>query len=296
MENKTILITGATAGIGLAAATELARRGARILGVSRNPEKCAHIAAQLRGDTENPEVAFIPGDLSSQRDIHRLAGEIRSKYAHIHVLINNAGAIHIARKLTVDGIERTFALNHLGYFLLTSLLLDTLKASAPARIINVSSSAQYGGQIRWDDVSLSGRYQPMKAYRQSKLANMLYTHELARRLAGTGITVNAMHPGLVNTDIAQGNGWLIGLLRRYILRNALTPEEGARTIVYLASSPEVADVTGNFFVREKVRAPAAASLDEEAARRLWELSEQMTQTQPNLYRKGREEAQSKRST
>jgi NAD(P)-dependent dehydrogenase (short-subunit alcohol dehydrogenase family) len=273
MEDQTIVITGATAGIGLAAAQELARRGARILGVSRNPEKCARTAAELRRATGNPAIDFLPADLSLQKDIRRLAGEIQSAYPHIHALINNAGAINLRRELTAEGIERTFALNHLGYFLFTHLLLDRLPRGA--RIINVSSSAQYRGVIHWDDPGLARGYRPFKAYRQSKLANMLYTHELARRLEGRGITVNAMHPGLVKTDIGRDQGWLAWLLRGYVLRRALTPEEGARTLVYLAASPEAAGVTGRFFVREQVRAPASASLDEEAARRLWEMSEMM---------------------
>jgi NAD(P)-dependent dehydrogenase (short-subunit alcohol dehydrogenase family) len=276
IKGKTVVITGATAGIGLAAARALAAMGARVAGVSRDPDKCARVAGELRATTGNGDIGIFCADLSSMESVRQLAADLLARFPRIDVLVNNAGGMYVRRVLTADGFERTFALNHLSNFLLTRLLLDRLAASAPARIINVSSSAQYGGRIHFDDLQLARGYAAMKAYRQSKLANVLFTYELDRRLQGTGVTANAMHPGLVRTDITKDNGWLFRLFQPLALMGSRTPEEGARTIVYLASSPEVEGVSGKFFIDERPVRSAEASYNREDGARLWEMSESLT--------------------
>jgi NAD(P)-dependent dehydrogenase (short-subunit alcohol dehydrogenase family) len=203
------MVTGATAGIGLVAASELARRGARVIGVGRSQERCGEAARLIRDQTNGASVEYLVADLSSQSEIHRLAHGVKASTSRLDVLLNNAGGIYLQRQETADGIERTFALNHLAYFLLTNLLLDLIKASTPARIINVSSAAHKGGKINFDDLQGKTRYSGWRAYQQSKLANILFTQELARQLSGTGVTANALHPGFVNTKIFRADG-LIG--------------------------------------------------------------------------------------
>ena len=277
MNNQTVMITGATSGIGAVAALELARKGARVVGVGRNPEKCAAAASRIAKETDNLNVEYLVADLSSQDQIHRLAEAFKAKYSRLDVLVNNAGAFFSKRQESVDGIEMTLALNHLNYFLLTNLLLDTLKASAPARIINVSSNAHMGTQINFADIESRRRYISWTAYAQSKLANVLFTYELARRLEGTGVTANALHPGFVATGFGQNNhdlvGWGTGIVQRIAARS---PEQGARTIIYLASSAEVDQVSGKYFVDEKEARSSPASYDADTAMRLWELSAGMT--------------------
>jgi NAD(P)-dependent dehydrogenase (short-subunit alcohol dehydrogenase family) len=221
-------------------------------------------------------VESLLADLSVQEQVRRLADQFRQRHARLDVLINNAGAIWFQRHLTADGLEMTFTVNHLAYFLLTHLLLDVLRASAPARIVNVSSAAHRGASLRFDDLMGEKRYRGWRAYSQSKLANLLFTYELARRLAGTGVTVNAVHPGLVATGFASANGWRGRLFQRAARWFGLTPEQGARTVVYLASSPDVAGVSGGYFVRNRQVVSSAASRDEEAARRLWQVSLELT--------------------
>jgi len=276
MQNKISLITGATSGIGQATATALAQKGATIIVAGRSEERCKKTVDQIQHQTGNSRVDYLLADLSMQSQIHQLAEEFKSRYERLDVLVNNAGAIHLFRRVSADGIEMTFALNHLAYFLLTNLLLDTLKASAPARIVNVASNSHYGQHLDFDNLQLTRGYNPMRAYGRSKLCNLYFTYELARRLEGTGVTVNAMHPGFVATNMAANNGWLVRLFLPLIHRNSLTPEQGASTAVYLASSPEVEGVTGNFFVRERERASDPVSYDESVASRLWEVSEKMT--------------------
>lgn len=273
MEGKTVVITGATAGIGYAAAHALAGMGAWVLGVSRSAERCARAADAIRSETGNPAVEMLCADLSSMPATDRVAEEIRERTERLDVLVNNAGAIFLRRRVSADGLEMTFALNHLSGFLLTSRLLDLLSASAPARIINVSSNAHYGARIRFEDLQLRRGYFAMTAYGQSKLANLLFTYELARRLSGSAVTVNAMHPGLVRTNIARDNGFLAALVQRWILRAARSPEKGAETIVFLAAAPEVEGVNGKFFIdREPVRSSARSYTESDAAR-LWAVSE-----------------------
>ncbi len=275
MKEKIVLITGATAGIGKACALELARRRATVVGISRNAEKCARVASELRKLSGNHDIEFLQADLSSQAEVRRVSEEFKRRYPRLHVLVNNAGGIFLRRSLTVDGIEKTFALNHLSYFLLTHLLLDLLKESAPSRIVNVSSSSNYRGKIHFSDLQLEKGYQAFKAYQQSKLANIMFTYELARRLEGTGVTANALHPGLVRTDIAQDNGFLVRFFQRLYLRNALSPEEGAETMVYLASSQEVEGLSGKFYIRNNPVRSNERSYNQEDARRLWDVSARM---------------------
>ena len=276
MHGKVVLITGATAGIGLVTARELARLGATVVGVARNPQKAAQVAEQIRADT-GATVHFLIADLSSLAEVRRLADEFKRQYSRLDVLVNNAGAVNMTRQETVDGYELTFALNHLSYFLLTTLLLDLLKASAPSRIINVSSNAARGGRINFDDLEGRRGYSGFGAYSQSKLANILFTFELARRLQGTGVTVNALHPGFVATNFGHNNGGLMTTGIRLVQRfAALKPDQGAATQIYLASSPEVEGVTGQYFTKSRPAKAPAAAYDEADARRLWEVSERMT--------------------
>jgi retinol dehydrogenase 12 len=277
MEGKTCLITGATSGIGLVAAGALARQGARVLLVGRNQAKCDAVTAQIRAETGNSQVESFLADLSSQQQVRELARRFRDQNSRLDVLVNNAGGIWGKRQLNTDGLEMTLAVNHLAYFLLTELLLDTLQASAPARIVNVSSEAHQRATIDFDDLTGERRYGGWTQYCRSKLLNLLFTYELNRRIDGSGITVNALHPGWVATGFASNNGWrgrAIQLAARWF---ALTPEQGARTIIYLASSPEVAGVSGRYFINEREARSSPASYDEDAAKRLWQISTELIQ-------------------
>ncbi|GAB4581445.1 MAG: SDR family oxidoreductase [Anaerolineales bacterium] len=280
MKKKVCLITGATAGIGEVTALKLAEMGATVVGVGRNPAKCAATESRIRTKTGNPNVEFLIADLSSQAQIRTLAATFCQKYARLDVLVNNAGAFYFDRQESIDGIEMTFALNHLGYFLLTNLLLDMLKASAPARVVNVSSSAHYSGKLDLNDLEMRRKFQGWQAYANSKLANVLFTYELARRLKGTGVTATVLHPGWVATEFAHNNlGGILGIFRPFYRLfqklTAITPEQGADTIVYLASAPEVEGITGKFFVERREKRSLAVSYDEGLAQKLWEMSEKM---------------------
>lgn len=278
LQGKTVLITGATSGIGEVSARELARMGARIVIVGRSAEKCEATVQAIRRETGNPDVEALVADLSSMSEVRRLAGQFLSKYDRLDVLVNNAGAMFANRIETEDGFERTFALNHLAYFLLTDLLLDRLKASAPSRIVNVASEAHRVAPkgLDFDDLQARNRYRGFRVYGASKLANILFTRELARRLEGTGVTANCLHPGFVATGFTSGNGLLGWAFRRMAALFAIPPDQGARTTVYLASSPEVAEVSGGYFDKCKPRQPQPAARDDKAARKLWDVSEQLT--------------------
>lgn len=282
MSQKVFLVTGATAGIGLVTARELARTGATVVGVGRHPEKSAAVAKQIREQTGNPNVEFLLADLSAQKQVRALAQTFRERYARLDVLINNAGAVYLNRQESADGLELTLALNHLNYFLLTHLLLDLLKASAPARIVNVSSRAHLRTPgLNFDDLQNRRGYFGMNVYGQSKLCNVLFTNELARRLAGTNVTANALHPGLVATDFFTNNGFLGQLARPILNLIAMRPEDGAKTSLYLATSPEVEGVTGKYFDDHQREVPASkASYDRAAQLRLWQVSEQLTGLAP----------------
>jgi len=276
MEGKVCLVTGATAGIGLVTARELARRGARVIGVGRSAERSADAARQIREQTGTSAVEYLVADLSSQAEVRRLAGEVKTATGRLDVLVNNAGLIRLQREVTVDGLEMTLALNHLAYFLLTNLLLDMLKASAPARIVSLSSAAHKGSKLNFDDLQGEAKFSPWRAYQRSKLANILFTRELARRLEGTGVTANALHPGYVRTQIFRAEGFQGWLLRRAAELFAVTPEQGAQTSIYLASSPDVEGQTGQYFVRQKPASSSPESHDDATARKLWDVSARLT--------------------
>ena len=282
MQGKVCLVTGATSGIGLVTARRLAGQGARVVLVGRNPAKCEAAVAQIRRETGNQETESLLADLSSQQQIRELAQKFRERHARLDVLVNNAGGIWSRRELTVDGIEMTFAVNHLAYFLLTNLLQDTLKVSGTARIVNVASRAHRNATLDFDDLLGERSYGGWKQYCRSKLMNLLFTYELARRLDGTGITANALHPGWVATGFAGNNGWPGRLLYLAARLFAIGPEEGARTVVYLASSPEVGGVSGRYYVRECAVSSSPASCDEAAQQRLWLLSQEMTRLPSRL--------------
>ncbi len=279
MNGKTCLVTGATSGIGLATAKALAQQGATTVIVGRNHDKSRRICKKIKEETEYAEVEFMLSDLSSQQDIRHLAEEFCSRFKHLDVLINNAGARFVSRQTTVDGYEMTFALNHLAPFLLSRLLLDPLKAAGNARVINVSSAAHIGAVIDFDDIQNEKSYDGKRVYAQSKLENVLFTYELAKRLESCDITVNAMEPGNVLTHFCRNDGWsswmrhIAGSLRS---GNLTGPKKAAKTILYLASSPDVATVSGSYFSKKKPISSSPASYDEDSSRRLWKISEALT--------------------
>jgi len=276
MTGKVCIVTGATAGIGQAAALLLAKRGATVIGVGRNPEKNKYSTEMIRKETGNPSVEYLLADLSSQKDIYGLVKQFKSKYDRLDVLINNAGATFGERQESVDGIEMTFALNHLGYFLLTNLLQDILESSAPSRVINVSSSLHKLGKLNFDDIPFNKGYARSKAYQRSKLANIGFTYEMARRFFDKNITVNVMNPGLVATNVGETAGGFSAKMKGLVDNIAgLTPEEGAQTIIYLATSPGVNGVTGRYFVKEKSIPSLKITYDLGFCERLWVVSEEL---------------------
>ena len=271
LAGKRVVITGATSGIGLAAARRLVRLGAELTIVGRSAERTRRTAQEL-----GPNCELLLADLSSQASVRKLAAEIDERYAAVHVLINNAGAIFSSRRFSPDGLELTWALNHLAPFLLTTLLLDKLVSSAPARVITTSSGAHYRAQIPFDDLLASRGYGSMgfTRYGETKLANVLFTRELARRLAGTGVTANCFHPGFVGTGFNHNNGWLMGAAMWLGQVFARSPEQGADTLVWLADSNEVSGISGGYFFDRRERLPSEAARDDAAAERLWRLSEE----------------------
>jgi len=276
LDGKVILVTGATGGVGEATTRALAGMGATLVMVGRNPEKCQQVADEIKAKTGNPGVSYLVGDLSAQADVRRMAGEFKQQFSRLDVLVNNAGAFFLARRESADGIEMTFALNHLAYFLLTELLLEVLVASAPARIVSVSSAAHRGAQLNFEDLENKKGYRGWRAYGQSKLANLLFTNELARRLDGKGVTANALHPGFVASNFGKNNLGIFKPVMSLVQLRAIRPEAGAQTSIYLASSPQVQGVTGQYFDKKQAVEPLQAAHDREAARRLWEISARMT--------------------
>jgi NAD(P)-dependent dehydrogenase (short-subunit alcohol dehydrogenase family) len=275
VSGKVCLITGATSGIGLVTAREMARLGARVLLVGRNPAKCAAVAEQIRTQT-GKEVETLLADLSSQQQLRQLARQVRERSPRLDVLINNAGGLWLQRQRTVDALEMTFAVNHLAYFLLTHLLLETLQASAPARVVNVASEAHRKATLDFEDLQGERHYGGWRAYCRSKLANILFTYELARRLADSGVTANTLHPGWVATGFGRNSGWRGQLLHAAAQCLAISSEKGARTMLYLATAPEVAGISGQYFVRRRPIPSSPASYDEAAAKRLWQISLELT--------------------
>jgi NAD(P)-dependent dehydrogenase (short-subunit alcohol dehydrogenase family) len=277
IRGKRVLVTGATNGIGLEAARGLAGQGAKVVLVGRDAAKTARCLADVRASAPGAEVSSLLCDFSRQKEVRRLAGEVLRGFDRLDVLVNNAGTVFKNRTLTEDGIEATFAVNHLGYFLLTQLLLERIVQSAPARIVNVASIAHRRATMDFDDLFFEHGYFLMKAYARSKLGNVLYTRLLAQKLAGTGVTVNSLHPGTVDTGIWSGApAWtkpLIAVLRRFAFISA---EEGGRRIVQLVARPELSGTTGQYFENGGIVDPAPRARDDALARRLWQESERLT--------------------
>jgi retinol dehydrogenase 14 len=276
MTGKTVLVTGGTSGIGKATARQLAAKGARVLLVGRDSAKVDATVREIKDATGNSAVEGLVADLSSRASIRALAREVITRVEHLDVLVNCAGGYWGHRHTTVDGLELTFALNHLAYFQLTNELLHLLKRSAPARIVNVSSGAQSLGRIAFDDLQGERRYSGQRAYNQSKLANVLFTYELARRLAGTGVTATVVHPGVTRTNFGRADQPRIRAILTPLAQPFLkSPDKGADTVVYLASSPDVEGVTGAYFANRKPRRSSKRSYDRQVATRLWEVSERL---------------------
>jgi len=277
IRGKRVLVTGATSGIGLEAARSLAKQGAKVVMVGRDAAKTARCLEEVRAAASGAEVTSLLCDFSRQAEVRRLADEVLRRFDRLDVLVNNAGTVFKDRTVTEDGIEATFAVNHLGYFLLTQLLLDRIVRSAPARIVNVASVGHRRGTMDFDDLGFERGYQIMKAYGRSKLGNVLYTRLLAQKLAGTGVTVNSLHPGAVATNIWSGApGWaqpLLWLMGKFAFISA---EEGGQRIVQLVMSPELSGVTGQYFENGKPVDPAPLARDDAVARRLWQESERLT--------------------
>jgi len=273
VRGKTALVTGATSGIGLEASVELARRGARVVMVGRDPGRTQAAVAAVKARSGSGEVSHLLCDFSSLAAIRGLAGTLLAGHDRLDVLVNNAGGVNRSRRLTVDGIEATFAVNHLGYFLLTNLLRDLLVRSAPARVVTVASIGHRRGTLDFADLGFERGYSIMRAYTRSKLANVLFAAELARRLAGTGVTSNSLHPGSVATNIWSGAPlWAKPLIQVLYRPFFISAEKGARSIVQLGASPELEGVTGRYFERGKAVTPAPLAQDQALAKRLWEVS------------------------
>lgn len=277
MENKIILITGANSGIGKATATALAEMGAHVVMMSRDLDRGEVARQEVIFISKNNQVDLMQCDLANMADIRRFSCDFIAKYPRLDVLINNAGIYTDKRMETVDGFEYQIGVNHLGHFLLTRMLLDLMKKSSPSRIINIASGAHYGGKIDFDDIQSNKKYSGWKAYAQAKLANILFTYELAHRLVGTGVTVNCLHPGFVNSrfgvDRSTGK---VNLMMKLMKPFTIEPSAGAETSIYLAASPEVEGVTGKYFSKRKEKASSKASYDLVSAEKLWNLSEALT--------------------
>ncbi len=276
LEGRTCLVTGANRGIGLATAQGLAALGARVIVVARDPAAGEAAIIGIRRATGNDAVDLLIADLSSQAAIRTLASEVLARYRRLHILVNNAGVITRRRTRTVDGIETQFAVNHLAYFLLTNLLLGRLTASAPARIVVVTSDAHWSHRLDFDDLQLERGWRPVRAYARSKLANVLFAYELARRLAGTGVTVNCVHPGGIATKLLANALPFPALSTPLMYRFAARPEEGADTLIYLAAAPELDGVTGKYFVKRKAVPSSAPTYDFLGCLKLWDESARLT--------------------
>jgi retinol dehydrogenase-14 len=277
LQGRVCLVTGATRGIGAAMAEALARMGATVVATGRSAERGQNLLSGIGQRTGNEDVHFLCADLASMAEVNGLAQAFMAHWDRLHVLVNNAGTVFPTRRATIDGYEEVFAVNHLAPFLLTNLLLPVLLDSAPSRVIVTSSYEHRRGRMHWDNLQGERFYFSQQAYAQSKLANLLFVYELARRLEGSGVTVNAINPGLVHTNICMDSGWLIRTAKRMMDRfSAVSPEEGADTSVWLASSPDVEGVTGRYFQRRHAVRSSRASYDVAAQQRLWRISEELT--------------------
>jgi NAD(P)-dependent dehydrogenase (short-subunit alcohol dehydrogenase family) len=284
VQGRTIVVTGASSGIGAAAAVELSRLGATVVSTGRDPDRLAAVAQEVRevatGETADP----LRADFASLDEVRQLAADLLDRHERIDVLVNNAGLIMGQRTLSADGYEMTFAVNHLAPFLLTSLLRDRLRQSAPARVITTSSDAHRGGTIDLDDLQLDRSWSRWRAYNNSKLANILFTRELAGRLDGEGVVANTLHPGVIRTRFGRGDaGALFSAGYRVASPFFASAKTGASTIVYLAASPEAADVSGGYYVDSKPRSPSAQAQDDALAGALWERSEELARLRPGLH-------------
>lgn len=275
MQGKICLVTGSTSGIGKVTARELANKGASVVLVSRSREKGEATQAEIKQATGNQDVELLVADLSLLEDVRRLATEFQQTHDHLHLLVNNAGCAYPTRTLTSDGLEATLAVNYLAPFLLTELLLDTLKASAPARIINISSAQHVNASIEFDNLQGEKKYTNLGSYNQAKLAVLLWTYELARQLEGTGVTVNALHPGIVASNFVAGMVGVPAVVMKLGKPFLLTVEQGAQTTLYLATSSDVDGVSGKYFVKSQEKKSSAGSYDQAVGSRLWEVTEQL---------------------
>lgn len=282
MTNKLCVITGANSGIGFETAKELARQGAFIVMVCRNEDKAYEAKQEIMADTEGSGVDIILCDFSSQDDIRRAANEIISKYEKIDLLINNHGFVAAKYNETIEGLEETFGVNHIGYFLFTNLLLDNIKAAGKARIINVASDAHKSGKFDPENLQLKNNFSTWKAYANSKLYNILFTLELADRLKGTGVTANCLHPGVINSNFGSNSTTLVKIFWKLAAPFMKSNKEGAQTTIYLATSDEVEEVNGAYFKDSKVATPANIAFDKEAAKLLWEKSSELSAQDVNL--------------
>jgi len=276
MRGKTILITGGTSGIGKAAAVALAAMGANVVIVGRNQKRGEAAVEEIRARSHNESVELMLADLSVKAEVRGLAEEFQERHDRLDVLANNAGLVHSKRTETPDGIETTLAINHLAPFLLTNLLLGRLEKSAPSRVITVSSEAQRWGTMDFEDMQSRRKYRGFPVYGMTKLANIMFTYELAERLNGTGVSANCLHPGSVGTNFGQNNRGPMALFFRTFKPFMRSPEQGADTLVWLASSPEVEGVSGKYYSDRKEIEAKKVAYDRAARRRLWEISEELT--------------------
>ena len=278
MNGKVCLVTGATDGIGKVSARVLAELGAKVIIVGRNPEKSAIVLAELRSISGNENIDLLMADLAVMQEVRDLAEQVISRYDRINVLLNNAGGYFTKHEITSDGLEMTFALNHMSYFLLTNKLMELLKYSAPARIVNVSSDAHYGVNIEFENLNGEQEYKAWKAYQKSKLANVLFTYELLKKVPGN-ITVNCLHPGFVATNFGHNNGGFFGPVLKIAQRiSAIDPEEGAKTSIFLCSAPEVKGVSGKYFYKCQPKTSSRESRNMDTGKRLWQISSDIAST------------------
>ena len=278
MNGKVCLVTGATDGIGKVSARVLAENGAKVIIVGRNPEKSATVLAELKSSSGNENIDLLIADLAVMQEVRDLAEQVISRYHRLDILLNNAGGYFAKHELTSDGLERTFALNHMSYFLLTNKLMELLKSSAPARIVNVSSGAHYGVDMDFENLNGEQEYKAWKAYQKSKLANVLFTYELLKKVPAD-ITVNCLHPGFVATNFGHNNGGFIGPVLKIAQRiSAIDPEEGAKTSIFLCSAPEVKGVSGKYFYKCQPKTSSRESRNMDTGKRLWQISSDIAST------------------
>ncbi len=280
MNGRVCMITGANSGIGKATALGLAKLGATVVMVCRDRERGESVLKEISQRSRNTSISLLVTDLASQKSIRQLAKKFIDTHPRLHVLINNAGVFLTKRTLTEDNVETTFAVNHLAPFLLTNLLLDTLKASAPSRVVTVSSDAHQGAQINFDDLQGEKHFSGFDAYNQSKLANILFTYTLAKRLDAAKVTANSLHPGAIRTNLGHQNSILFRAGYRFVSLFFSSPAKGSQTVIYLASSPDVEGVTGMYFVKKKEKKSSPESYDEAAAQKFWQISAKLTGITP----------------